>query len=54
MPKNEMNCKSGFHECWTEIFGFTPSDFSSSSILDIWNFGFRQIYTFWNMQGKPN
>jgi hypothetical protein len=32
------NLKSGFEECWTEVFGFTKEDFLKPNVLDIWNF----------------
>jgi hypothetical protein len=32
------NLKSGFEECWSEVFKFTEDDFSKPSVLDIWNF----------------
>jgi len=30
--------KSGFHECWTQAFRWTPEDFEKGSVLDIWAF----------------
>lgn len=30
--------RSGFHECWTETFQWTPSDFEHPNVLDLWNF----------------
>jgi hypothetical protein len=30
--------KSGFHECWSQAFGWQQSDFAVNSVLDIWNF----------------
>ena len=29
--------RSGFHECWREMAGFTDADFDRPSVLDIWN-----------------
>jgi len=29
--------RSGFHECWSEAFGWTPSDFAGGTVLDLWN-----------------
>ena len=31
------NLKSGFNECWNEIFSFSEKDCKSPMILDIWN-----------------
>lgn len=28
--------RSGFHECWTNVAGFTRDDFNKPSVLDIW------------------
>ena len=28
--------RSGFHECWTEAFRWSPEDFRRGSVLDIW------------------
>lgn len=28
--------KSGFHECWTKAYGWSPEDFDRGSVLDIW------------------
>ena len=30
--------KSGFHECWTQAFGWNEADFKSGTILDLWRF----------------
>ncbi|MEO8043229.1 MAG: DUF2779 domain-containing protein [Acidobacteriota bacterium] len=30
--------KSGFRECWTEIYKWSDKDFDDASILDLWNF----------------
>jgi hypothetical protein len=30
--------KSGFAECWSELFGWTDELFEQQSVLDIWNF----------------
>ena len=30
--------KSGFHECWKEMLGWTDKDFEEGTVLDIWNF----------------
>jgi len=30
--------KSGFHECWKEMLGWTDKDFEEGTGLDIWNF----------------
>lgn len=29
--------RSGFHECWSEAFGWGPADFADGTILDVWN-----------------
>jgi len=31
-------CKSGFHECWKLMAGFTDKDFDKPSILDLWDY----------------
>ena len=38
--KTDLNgkLKSGFHECWKEALGWSESDFTEGTILDIWNF----------------
>jgi len=28
--------RSGFHECWTHVYGWTPEDFEQGSVLDLW------------------
>ena len=30
--------KSGFHECWSQAYGFTAQDFAQGTVLDLWNF----------------
>jgi Domain of unknown function(DUF2779) len=30
--------RSGFHECWTEAFGWGEADFAQGIVLDLWNF----------------
>jgi len=30
--------RSGFHECWKDAKGWSDSDFSESTVLDLWNF----------------
>ncbi|MDD4439525.1 MAG: DUF2779 domain-containing protein, partial [Tissierellia bacterium] len=30
--------KSGFHECWKEMLGWTDKDFEAGTIFDIWDF----------------
>jgi len=30
--------RSGFHECWSESFGWEEQDFAEGSVLDIWAF----------------
>jgi hypothetical protein len=30
--------QSGFHECWSQAYGFTAQDFSQGTVLDLWNF----------------
>jgi Domain of unknown function(DUF2779) len=30
--------RSGFHECWKEAKGWSDSDFSVGTVLDLWNF----------------
>lgn len=30
--------RSGFHECWQKLAGFTEGDFDKPSILNLWNF----------------
>jgi len=34
--------KSGFHECWQQVLGWRPEDFSDGTVLDIWNFRKKQ------------
>jgi hypothetical protein len=29
--------RSGFHECWSETFGWIDADFTGGTVLDIWN-----------------
>ncbi|MGJ7522706.1 DUF2779 domain-containing protein [Variovorax sp. LT1P1] len=29
--------RSGFHECWSEAFGWQASDFTGGTVLDLWN-----------------
>ena len=35
---------SGYKSCWTEALGFSDEDFSSPSVLDIWNFRKKQKF----------
>lgn len=30
--------QSGFHECWSQAYGFTAQDFAQGTVLDLWNF----------------
>ncbi len=30
--------QSGFHECWSQAYGFTAQDFAQGAVLDLWNF----------------
>lgn len=30
--------KSGFHECWSQTFGWKEEDFAKGTVLDLWNF----------------
>jgi hypothetical protein len=30
--------RSGFHECWSQAFGWGAADFAEPSVLDLWNF----------------
>lgn len=30
--------RSGFHECWSQAFGWQESDFEQGTVLDLWNF----------------
>lgn len=30
--------KSGFHECWKQVNGWTDTDFAEGTVLDLWNF----------------
>ena len=32
----DASLQSGFHECWTEVFGWQPADFDHQTILDVW------------------
>ncbi len=32
------NKKSGFHECWSQAFGWNDADFAQGTVLDLWNF----------------
>lgn len=29
--------RSGFHECWSEAFGWQATDFAGGTVLDLWN-----------------
>ena len=31
--------RSGFHECWSQVFGLTPQKIAQGTVLDLWNFG---------------
>ena len=37
-PSAAGELRSGFHECWSQAFGWTDGDFSGGTVLDIWNF----------------
>jgi hypothetical protein len=30
--------RSGFHECWKQVLGWTDEDFEEGTVLDLWNF----------------
>ncbi len=30
--------QSGFHECWSQAYGFTAQNFAQGTVLDLWNF----------------
>ncbi len=30
--------RSGFKECWSQVYGFTEEDFSQGTVLDLWNY----------------
>ena len=30
--------QSGFHECWSQAYGFKAEDFAQGTVLDLWNF----------------
>lgn len=30
--------RSGFHECWSQAFGWQAADFEQGTVLDLWNF----------------
>jgi hypothetical protein len=30
--------QSGFHECWSQAYGFTDKDLAQGTVLDLWNF----------------
>lgn len=30
--------KSGFHECWSQAFGWEEADFAEGTVLDLWNY----------------
>jgi hypothetical protein len=30
--------RSGFKECWSQVYGFTEEDFSQGTVLDLWSF----------------
>lgn len=30
--------RSGFHECWSQAFGWSAEDFTHGTVLDLWNF----------------
>lgn len=30
--------RSGFKECWSQVYGFTDKDFAEGTVLDLWNF----------------
>lgn len=33
--------KSGFHECWSQTYGWNEEDFAKGTVLDLWNFADR-------------
>ncbi len=35
---SEDELQSGFHECWSQAYGFTAGDFAQGTVLDLWNF----------------
>jgi hypothetical protein len=34
--------RSGLHECWRDVAGFTDADFAQGTVLDLWNFRGKQ------------
>ena len=30
--------RSGFKECWSQVYGFTDKDFAEGTVLDLWNY----------------
>ena len=36
-PPQAGEARSGFHECWSAAFGWTPADFAGGTVLDLWN-----------------
>jgi hypothetical protein len=35
---SDYELQSGFHECWSQAYGFTAQDFDQGTVLDLWNF----------------
>ncbi len=42
-PPDALSPSSGFHECWRAAFGWSDSDFSGGTVLDLWNFTRKQL-----------
>lgn len=36
--EKDRDRKSGFRECWEEVFGWQETDFNEQSVLDLWNY----------------
>ncbi len=37
-PPQPGEARSGFHECWSTVYGWSPEDFSEGTVLDLWSF----------------
>ena len=35
--EREDGLRSGFRECWTQVFNFTDEDFAQPTVLEVWN-----------------
>lgn len=35
---SDDDLQSGFHECWSQAYGFNAEDFAQGTVLDLWNF----------------